>query len=161
MVCLDFKAVQFDRLWCYTGMALAPWGVLAGGKIRSDEEEERRARSGDIGRWFEGVEWKRNENERIVCAALSKVAEEVGTRHVTAVAIAYLMQKAPYVFPIIGGRKVEQLEANLEALKIVLSPEHIKHLESILPFDPGFPISLIVSLIPHLVQSPLSKPFFS
>ncbi|KAN0087426.1 NADP-dependent oxidoreductase domain containing protein [Tylopilus felleus] len=125
------------------GMALAPWGVLAGGKIRSDEEEERRARSGDIGRWFEGVEWKRNENERIVCAALSKVAEEVGTRHVTAVAIAYLMQKAPYVFPIIGGRKVEQLEANLEALKIVLSPEHIKHLESILPFDPGFPISLI------------------
>ena len=78
-------------------------------------------------------------------AALDKVAKEVGAKHITAVAIAYVMQKVPYVFPIIGGRKVEQLEANLEALEIVLTPEHIKYLESIVPFDPGFPTTLIVS----------------
>lgn len=34
--------------------------------------------------------------------------------------------------------------ANLEALDIALTPEHIKYLESILPFDPGFPITMIV-----------------
>lgn len=55
------------------------------------------------------------------------------------------MQKAPFVFPIIGGRKVEHLLANLEALDISLSDEQIKYLESIIPFDVGFPSSLIVS----------------
>ena len=145
-VCSDFKVVRHECLGCYTGMALAAWGVLAAGKLRSDEEEERRAQSGDVGRAFEGSEWRRNEQERTMSTALAKVAKEVGAKHLTAVAIAYVMQKAPYVFPVIGGRKVEQLEANVEALEIVLSPEHIKYLESILPFEYGFPYGLIVSL---------------
>jgi aryl-alcohol dehydrogenase-like predicted oxidoreductase len=95
--------------------------------------------------------WERNETERAVSAALEKVAKEVGAKHITAVAIAYLMQKTPYVFPIIGGRKVEQLEANMESLAISLTPEHVKYLESIVPFDPGFPSSFIVSHINALL----------
>ena len=55
------------------------------------------------------------------------------------------MQKAPFVFPIIGGRKVEHLLANLEALDISLDDEQIQYLESIIPFDVGFPSNLIVS----------------
>lgn len=54
------------------------------------------------------------------------------------------MQKAPYVFPIIGGRKVEHLLANLEALEIALTDEQIKRLESVTDFSPGFPAWLIV-----------------
>ena len=34
------------------GMALAPWGVLGQGKIRTDEEEARRRESGERGAWF-------------------------------------------------------------------------------------------------------------
>ena len=56
------------------------------------------------------------------------------------------MQKTPHVFPIIGGRKVEHLHGNIEALGISLSDEQIKYLESILPFDIGFPASRFVSL---------------
>ena len=55
------------------------------------------------------------------------------------------MQKTPYVFPIIGGRKVEHLVSNLEALDISLSEEQIKELESVVPFDIGFPTTMIVS----------------
>ena len=80
--------------------------------------------------------------------ALEKVAKEVGLDPdlgIPAVAIAYVMQKTPYVFPIVGGRKVEHLMANIEALKISLSDEQIKYLESILPLDLGFPLSMIVS----------------
>ena len=80
-------------------------------------------------------------------AALEKVAKEVGTEHITAVAIAYVMQKAPHVFPIIGGRKIEHLTANLEALKITLTSDHIKYLESVIPFEPGFPSYFIVSVL--------------
>ena len=61
-------------------------------------------------------------------------------------AIAYVLHKTPYVFPIVGGRKPEQLHANLEALKITLEKEHMEYLESVLPFDIGFPLSMIVSI---------------
>ncbi|CAL1709975.1 unnamed protein product [Somion occarium] len=121
------------------GMALAPFNVLAAGKIRSDAEEQKRRETGEKGRAIQDPSWERTENERKVCLALEKVAGEVGVQSITAVAIAYVMQKAPYVFPIIGGRKIEHLHQNLEALNIALTPEHIKYLESILPFDLGFP----------------------
>ena len=62
-----------------------------------------------------------------------------------AVAIAYVMQKIPYVFPIVGGRKVEHLHANLEALDIALTAEHIRKIEGAVPFDAGFPYNMIVS----------------
>ncbi|PPQ64459.1 hypothetical protein CVT24_008469 [Panaeolus cyanescens] len=127
------------------GMALAPWNVLAGGKIRTDEEEERRRQTGEKGRTVFSPEWERTEEEKKVCKALEKVAGEVGTKHITSVAIAYLMHKTPYVFPIIGGRKVEHLLANAEALEISLNAEQMKYLESIVPFNPGFPNSMIVS----------------
>ncbi|KAG0704242.1 NADP-dependent oxidoreductase domain-containing protein [Suillus ampliporus] len=92
-------------------LALAPWNVLAGGKLRTDEEEERRRQTGE--------------------KALEKVAKEVGAKHITAVAIAYLMQKMPYT--------------NLKSLAISLTPEQVKYLESIVLFDPGFLNTMIVS----------------
>ena len=55
------------------------------------------------------------------------------------------MQKTPYVFPIVGGRKVEHLMANIEALEITLSKDQIKYLEGVVSFEPGFPNWIIVS----------------
>lgn len=60
------------------------------------------------------------------------------------------MQKFPYVFPIVGGRKIEHLHANLEALEISLSPEQIKFLGDVVPFDKGFPYSFFVCILPFL-----------
>jgi aryl-alcohol dehydrogenase-like predicted oxidoreductase len=64
-----------------------------------------------------------------------------------AVAIAYHLHKVPYVFPIIGGRKVEQLQQNLLALDISLSPEQVQRIENAVPFNPGFPNNMIVSIV--------------
>ncbi len=144
-------------------MAFAPWNVLAAGKIRTDAEEQKRRETGEMGRTLWG-DWERNEQERKVCAALEKVAGELGAKSITSgeynpqkrnngdhlyvmttVAIAYLMQKSPYVFPVIGGRKVEHLRANLEALDISLTSEHIAFLESQVPFRKGFPYDMFVS----------------
>ncbi|ESK87663.1 putative aryl-alcohol dehydrogenase [Moniliophthora roreri MCA 2997] len=124
------------------GMALAPWGVLAGGKLRTDAEEQARLQSGEEGRKTWG-DWKRNDAQVKVSRALEKVAGEVGAKSITSVAIAYVMQKTTHVFPIIGGRKVEQLQQNLEALDITLTAEQIKFLESQVEFDIGFPVSMI------------------
>ncbi len=72
----------------------------------------------------------------------------IGSR---AVAIAYVMQKVPYVFPIVGGRKVEHLHANLEALDIALTEAHIRKIESAVPFEAGAPHNLTVSLL-HILS---------
>ncbi|THU99485.1 Aldo/keto reductase [Dendrothele bispora CBS 962.96] len=129
------------------GMALAPWGVIGRGRFITDEEEERREKSGENGRTVVAggsKEWKRTPAEVKMSKALEKVGNEVGTKSLTAVALAYAMHKTPYVFPIIGGRKVEQLDQNIEGLGIALTPEQIKYLESEAPeFDSGFPTSMI------------------
>jgi hypothetical protein len=64
-------------------MALAPWRVLAAGKIRTDEEEEKRRQSGENGRTIFSPIWERNDKEKTVCKALEKVAAEVGAKHIT------------------------------------------------------------------------------
>ncbi|CAK5265822.1 unnamed protein product [Mycena citricolor] len=125
------------------GMALAPWNVLAQGKFRTDAEEEARRVSGEKGRMLFSADWERNEDEKKISHALEKVAGEIGAKNITSVAIAYLMHKVPYCFPIIGGRKVEHLMSNIEALELSLSPEQIKFLEDVLTFDPGFPATKI------------------
>jgi aryl-alcohol dehydrogenase-like predicted oxidoreductase len=56
-----------------------------------------------------------------------------------------VLQKTPYVFPIIGGRKVEHMLANVEALSISLTPKQISFIDNVIPFDPGFPHTIIVS----------------
>ncbi|KAL0059402.1 putative aryl-alcohol dehydrogenase aad14 [Marasmius tenuissimus] len=124
------------------GMALCPWGVLAGGKLRTDAEEQRRTETGEEGRKMRGP-WQRTQEEAEMSRALEKVAKEVGAKSITSVAIAYVMQKTTHVFPIIGGRKVEHLEQNLEALDITLSDKQIEFLESQVPFDLGFPLTMI------------------
>ncbi|KAJ7688300.1 NADP-dependent oxidoreductase domain-containing protein [Mycena rosella] len=125
------------------GLALAPWNVLATGHFRTDAEDERRRTTGENGRTTFNPEWERTEDEKKMSRALEKVADEIGTKSITAVAIAYVMQKVPYCFPIIGGRKVEHLMSNLEALDVSLSKEQMAFLESVIPFDPGFPNKMI------------------
>ncbi|KAK0209894.1 NADP-dependent oxidoreductase domain-containing protein [Armillaria fumosa] len=151
------------------GLALAPWDVLGGGKFRTDAEEEERRQSGEKGRAPAGmgIGWERNENEKKISSALEKVAGEVGVKNIRSVALAYVMQKTPYVFPLLGGRKVEHLVANLEALDITLSKEQIEYLESILPFDPGFPSTMIgdgssynifLATTAHMSKQPMVEP---
>jgi aryl-alcohol dehydrogenase-like predicted oxidoreductase len=81
------------------GMGIAPWGAIGAGAFQ---------RKADQGKSKDGRSAKElNENEIKVSAALEKVADEIGIESVTAVALAWCMSKYPYVYPIVGGRKVE------------------------------------------------------
>lgn len=125
------------------GMALAPWDVLGQGKLQSKAAVEERKKKGETLRSMKGQE-QTPEEERM-SEALGKVASQHGIESVTAVAIAYVMAKATNVFPIIGGRKIEHLHDNIKALSIKLTSEQIKELESVQPFDIGFPNNFIGS----------------
>jgi hypothetical protein len=69
------------------------------------------------------------------------------------VALAYVMHKTPYVFPIIGGRKVEHLKSNIRALELKLTDEQMKSIDSTLPFDLGFPSNFVVRCVPSLCRT--------
>ncbi|AJT19444.1 ACH_G0044090.mRNA.1.CDS.1 [Saccharomyces cerevisiae] len=124
------------------GMALAPWDVMGGGRFQSKKAMEERKKNGEGLRTFVGGP-EQTELEVKISEALNKIAEEHGTESVTAIAIAYVRSKAKNVFPLVGGRKIEHLKQNIEALSIKLTPEQIEYLESIVTFDVGFPKSLI------------------
>lgn len=66
------------------GMALLPFSVLGGGRLRTDAEEEERRNTGEKGRNVFGLAWERNENEVKVSRALEQVAKEVGASSITA-----------------------------------------------------------------------------
>ena len=77
-----------------------------------------------------------------IAAKLEDIAKRKGEgTQITSVALAYVMQKAPYVFPIVGGRKVSHLQGNIDALGVELSQEEIDEIEDASPFDIGFPMN--------------------
>lgn len=112
------------------GMGIAPWGVLGGGGFKKAEAKEKEGtRSLQVG------SKDRDESVRTV---LEKLAEKKGTG-ATSVALAYVLHKAPYVFPIVGGRKVEYLGQNIEALKLKLSADDMATIDAAYGFEIGFP----------------------
>ncbi|KAL2862226.1 aldo/keto reductase [Aspergillus lucknowensis] len=117
------------------GMGIAPWAPLGGGKFKSAE-----ARQGA----HEGSQRaaQLTEQEIKVSEALEGVAKRKNT-NLHAIALAYIMNKSPYIYPIVGQRKVEHLLANIEALGIELSKEDMDEIDTAVPFDPGFPHNFI------------------
>ena len=124
------------------GMALAPWDVLGGGKFQSKKTLEERKKKGEGLRTIFGSGEQTDEEVRI-SEALAQVASEHGIESVTAIALAYVLAKTPNVFPLVGGRKVEYLHDNIQALSIKLSDKQIEFLENAKSFDIGFPNNFI------------------
>jgi len=124
------------------GMAIAPWDSIGGGRFQTVKQmEEKKKNNEGIRSLMAGPE--QTENEKKISAALDKVAQAHGLESPTAVALAYVMAKAPNVFPIVGGRKVKHLQDNIKSLDIKLSTEDIEYLESIVSFEPGFPNNFV------------------
>jgi len=119
------------------GMALHVLGTLGQGRFQTATFYAEREKAG-LGRTGK----KPTAQEKAVSAVLEAVANRKGST-ITSVALAYCLAKAPYVFPIVGGRKVEQLKGNIEALSLRLSKDDIDEIELSHTFDPGFPHTFI------------------
>ena len=114
------------------GLALAAWGVLGRGQFRTAAEFQREGRK--MG--------PQDETHRRIAPKLAELAEKKNTQH-TSIALAYILHKAPYVFPILGGRKVEHLKSNIEALAVELTDAEIQEMEDAESFDVGYPLSFL------------------
>lgn len=123
------------------GMAIAPWDSIGGGKFQSKRQLEARQKARETLRAIGPA--VQSEDEVRMSEALEKVAAEHGVESVTTIALAYVMAKAPYVFPVVGGRKIEHLQDNIRALDIQLTQAQIDFLESVKPLNAGYPTDYI------------------
>jgi aryl-alcohol dehydrogenase-like predicted oxidoreductase len=115
------------------GMGLAPWGALGGGNFKTDEQRKSQ-------------EGRKMGEASPAAIKISKVLERIANNHkaeITSVALAYVMKKTPYVFPIVGGRKIEHLKGNIAGLSLDLSETDVKDIEEANAFDIGFPMNFL------------------
>lgn len=76
-----------------------------------------------------------------VTAALQMVARTKGTNG--NIEVAYIMGKAPYVFPVFTPTAVCHVEGMVASLGITLSERDIEHIEAAYKFDFGYPHTVL------------------
>ena len=111
-------------------------GVLTG-KYHDQGSSEAGRMSADMMKQFMPEEQR---TARIV-AAVKTVADQVD-RSMAQVALAWLRSRPVPVIPIIGARKLSQLQDNLASIDLSLSAEQLKALDEASRIDLGFPYNL-------------------
>jgi hypothetical protein len=132
------------------GMALCPWGALGGGKFTT----EQKRRENDTGRNSNFA--KPSETDVKVAKKLEEIASKRSST-ITSIALAYIRAKYPYVYPIVGGRKIEHLKGNIEALGIDLSDEEVDEIEGAASFDLGFPLNFLFEFTGNTYKSTMTS----
>ena len=121
------------------GLGILPWSPLASGflsgKYKKDAPPPAGTRLDKMKEWLKGYDKPRNWK---ILEALDGVAKEVGST-VTAVALRWLVQKPAVTSVIMGVRTAAQLDDNLKAGELRLSPEAMKRLDEASAFEIGYP----------------------
>jgi aryl-alcohol dehydrogenase-like predicted oxidoreductase len=115
------------------GIGLLPWSPLGGGwlsgKYRRDQRPTGDTRLGeDPGRGMEAYDRRGSDRTWRVIDAVGQVAENRGIS-MAEVALAWVNNRPAVVSTILGARTTQQLETNLRAAGLELSPEECAALD--------------------------------
>jgi len=127
------------------------WSPLAGGvltgKYHGHGSSEQGRMNTDMMKQFLP---ERQRADRVV-AAVKKVSDQVG-RSMAQIALAWLRYREVAVIPILGARKLTQLEDNLASFDLALSSEQVNILDDASRIDLGFPQELYVKEFPRALR---------
>jgi len=119
-------------------LGLTAWSPLANGvltgKYHGHGSSEPGRMSSDM---MKGFMPEQQRADRVV-AAVKTVSDEIG-RSMAQVALAWLRYRPVPVIPIIGARKLSQLQDNLASFNLTLSAEQLKTLDEASRIELGFP----------------------
>jgi aryl-alcohol dehydrogenase-like predicted oxidoreductase len=123
------------------GLSLCAWapigaGVLTGKYTRgptTSPADSRRAPANQA---------RLTERNLGIAREVDLVAEELGATSAQ-VAVAWLRQRDRRVIPILGARKLEQLQDVLGSLEVGLAAEHVARLDEVSRIELGFPYELL------------------
>ena len=130
-------------------IGVTAWSPLAGGMLTGKYHDANS--NGEPGRlsndMLKDFRPEQRRADRVV-AAVKKVADEVG--HSPAqVALAWLRYRPVPVIPIIGARKLAQLQDNLASFELTLSSDQLKTLDAASTIELGFPYELYGKELPR------------
>jgi aryl-alcohol dehydrogenase-like predicted oxidoreductase len=119
-------------------LGVLAWSPLARGVLTGKYHGEGKADGGRMTN--EGMkEFLLGEQSAApIISAVKSVSEQTG-RGMAQVALAWLRHRTVPVIPIIGARKVSQLQDNLASLDLELSTEQLKSLDDASRIELGFP----------------------
>jgi aryl-alcohol dehydrogenase-like predicted oxidoreductase len=119
-------------------LGVLAWSPLARGVLTGKYHGEGKADGGRMTN--EGLKAFLPEEQHAasIISAVKSVAEQTG-RSMAQVALAWLRHQMVPVIPIIGARKVSQLQDNLGSLDLELSAEQLKSLNGASRIELGFP----------------------
>jgi aryl-alcohol dehydrogenase-like predicted oxidoreductase len=122
-------------------LGLTAWSPLARGiltgKYHGHGSSEQGRMNNDMMKDFMP---EQQRTERVV-ACVKAVSDQIG-RTMAQVALAWLHYRPVPVIPIIGARKLSQLQDNLASLELTLSAEQVRALDEASQIDLGFPYHL-------------------
>ncbi len=129
-----------------TGLGILPWSPLAGGFLSGKYDK---AQPPPPGTRLDKLKerFAKFDNDRCwrTLAAVKQVAGEVAASPAS-VSLAWLLSKPQVTSTIFGARTVEQLEENVKATELVLSPEQLKTLDDASQIELGYPYAFMGSV---------------
>jgi aryl-alcohol dehydrogenase-like predicted oxidoreductase len=119
-------------------VGVTAWSPLSGGVLTGKYHGHGSAESGRMSNdMMKGFLPEQQRADRVV-AAVKTVSNGVG-RSMAQVALAWLRYRPVPVIPILGARKLSQLQDNLASFELVLSAEQLKTLDEASRIELGFP----------------------
>ncbi len=128
------------------GLGILAWSPLGSGFLTGEVRARQAEAPGDA----RGLGLKNrmglydNERNWKVLDAVRAVATEVGSTP-AAVSLAWLIAKPQVSSVIFGARTIEQLDANLAAASLELTPKHVATLDAASALELGYPYSFIAN----------------
>lgn len=123
------------------GLGVTPWSPLKAGILSGKYGRAGKGtHTGSRGEWM--AKMLAQDKTYDVVEAVQAVATELGTSP-SRVALAWVRAQAGVTSPILGARTLAQLDDNLAALEVVLSPEHLKKLGDVSRPKLNFPADFL------------------
>lgn len=127
-------------------IAITAWAPLAGGALTGKYLNNEQGR-------VKAESKRRSDRSNVIAQKVVDIAKDLNTSPGN-VALKWMMQKHANVFPVIGTRKLEQLEDNLQSVNIVLTETQMKDLDSVSAIELGFPHDFLTGdVIKNLLHS--------
>src|SRR5262249_48672034 len=132
-------------------IGVTAWSPLAGGILTGKYSAGAYNQKDEPGRMstemMKGFLPDQQRADRVV-AAVKTVAGQVD-RSLAQVALAWLRTRSVPVIPIIGARKLSQLQDNLASFELTLSSDQLKTLDEASSIELGFPYDLYSKELPN------------
>jgi len=131
-------------------IGVTAWSPLSGGVLTGKYQSQ--GSSGNARFDSEMMRQFKPEQERTdrIVAAVNSVSAETD-RSMAQVALAWLSTRPVPIIPIIGARKLSQLEDNLASFDLTLSPQQVKTLDEASVIELGFPYGMYEKELPRML----------